>query len=175
MIKNGVSEEQVSIRKALWQHTSGKLRVYGQLLPFFAAANDVQHGCPFSSSDGRSAPQGPLMVLWTAAWNSYHVLQLLTQIMLTTSPFWETKFKLPKLQWNHLGAEVWHVWHALCSLHVQNPFPRLAKSAPRTSASIYNGILSFPHSYRSKSSPHCIFILATTMCNTARKALVSGD
>ncbi|MBM6549315.1 reverse transcriptase family protein [Streptococcus dysgalactiae subsp. equisimilis] len=48
LLRNGVPEKYVSILKALYAHTSGRVRAYGQLSPSFAVSSGVRQGCPIS-------------------------------------------------------------------------------------------------------------------------------
>ncbi|WP_432422665.1 reverse transcriptase domain-containing protein [Streptococcus dysgalactiae] len=46
--RNGVPAKYISILKALYQRTSGRVRAYGQLSPPFVVSSGVRQGCPIS-------------------------------------------------------------------------------------------------------------------------------
>ena len=48
MLRQGVPPEYVSIMKALYSHTTGRVRVYGQLSESFKTSSGIRQGCPLS-------------------------------------------------------------------------------------------------------------------------------
>ena len=48
LMRNGVPEKYVSILKALYMHTSGRVRAYGSLSRSLVVSNGVRQGCPIS-------------------------------------------------------------------------------------------------------------------------------
>ena len=48
MLRQGVPPKYVSIMKALYSHTTGRVRAYGQLSECFETSNGVRQGCPLS-------------------------------------------------------------------------------------------------------------------------------
>ena len=48
MLRQGVPPKYVGIMKALYSHTTGRVRAYGQLSEYFETSNTVRQGCPLS-------------------------------------------------------------------------------------------------------------------------------
>ena len=49
MLTQGVPPEYVSLLKALYSHTTGIMRAYGQLSGCFETSSGVREGCPLST------------------------------------------------------------------------------------------------------------------------------
>ena len=48
ILRQGVPPKYVSIMKALYSHTTGRVRAYGQLSECFETSSGVRQGCPLS-------------------------------------------------------------------------------------------------------------------------------